>query len=506
MKTFWKVLARIFMGLGFVLGYTIYIVCKWSVQKFGIGIDEILFTITSPLQGSDVGLLGEALAMCVPRVLVVIGLYLLWVIIDWRIKSSVRITLGFTKRAINFNITKISRWTVALLSVVALFLGLEYADNQYDIVNYFKSRANWSTVYEDHYVDPNETNIRLGTEDGKYKNLIYVYVESMETTYTSVENGGSQDICYIPNLVDLARENVTFSDSDKIGGFRNVTGTAYTMGALLATTSGVPFSFPVGLNSMSRRQSFASGLTNLGDILDGFGYNQEFLCGSDATFAGRRNYFSQHGNYDIFDWYTAQEEGYIPEGYKVFWGYEDMYLFEIAKDELIKLAQEDKPFNFTVLTVDTHHVSGYVCELCGDEYDLQTKNVVSCTDKQVAAFVRWCQEQDFYEDTAIIVTGDHPRMDTDMVDGVDATDRTIYNCFINCETADVDKLNVTNRTFTPMDMFPTTLAALGFQWDGNRLGLGTNLFSQEKTLAEEMGFDVLNAELAKKSAYYQKFY
>ena len=39
-----------------------------------------------------------------------------------------------------------------------------------------------------------------------------------------------------------------------------------------------------------------------------------------------------------------------------------------------------------------------------------------------------------------------------------------------------------------MDMFPTTLASLGAVIDGDRV-IGTNLFSDKPTLAEELGFD-----------------
>jgi hypothetical protein len=55
---------------------------------------------------------------------------------------------------------------------------------------------------------------------------------------------------------------------------------------------------------------------------------------------------------------------------------------------------------------------------------------------------------------------------------------------------------------TPLDIFPTTLASLGFNIDGERLGLGTNLFSDEQTLAEQHGFDWLDAEVQKTSSYY----
>lgn len=38
----------------------------------------------------------------------------------------------------------------------------------------------------------------------------------------------------------------------------------------------------------------------------------------------------------------------------------------------------------------------------------------------------------------------------------------------------------------------------------NRLGLGTNLYSGEKTLAEKYGLDYLNVELLKDSKLYRK--
>ena len=325
----------------------------------------------------------------------------------------------------------------------------------------------------------------------------------METTYASVEDGGEQEINYIPYLSTLAKQNTSFSDGEGLGGFHNSAKTGYTMGALLSTTAGIPFSFPIGYNDMGQRNSFASNLTTLGDILSGLGYTQEFLCGSDSNFAGRDIYFRQHGNYEIFDLFTAREKGYIAEDYFEFWGYEDKILYEIAKDELTRLSEGDKPFNLTMLTVDTHHVSGYLCSECGDEYKTQTENVVSCADRLLGNFIDWCRKQDFWEDTVIVITGDHPRMDTDMVEGVDYYDRTIYNCFINSEK---EPVNTYNRLFTSLDMFPTILSALGYEWGGSRLGIGTDMFSNMPTLAEQIGYNELNTELSKSSKFYKRFY
>ena len=191
-------------------------------------------------------------------------------------------------------------------------------------------------------------------------------------------------------------------------------------------------------------------------------YQNEFLCGSNSAFGGRRIYYQQHGSYEIFDLYTARDREYIPHNYYVWWGYEDMYLYEIAKDELARLAEGDKPFNFTMLTVDTHYPNGYLCSLCTDEYDTTTGNVVACADRQVMEFIDWCTEQDFYEDSVIILTGDHPRMDIRLVEEVtEYYDRTVYNCFMN--SAKEPSGSTVDRDYTAMDMFPTTLSAMGFE-------------------------------------------
>ena len=55
-----------------------------------------------------------------------------------------------------------------------------------------------------------------------------------------------------------------------------------------------------------------------------------------------------------------------------------------------------------------------------------------------------------------------------------------------------------------LDYFPTTLAALGAEIDGNRLGLGTNLFSYEQTLVERFGLSTVDDELEKKSRFMEK--
>ncbi len=488
-------------GIFLFLGVIYRTAVNWVTTNFTISLNQLLYTVVSPLKGADAGFIGEAVKDCLPSVLAFAVFWSVYVFLDKKISSKVLInlTLKLKNKELNFNVFNISK-IISVVVVVALFITSSIkAENTLKISEYISSYMQKTTIYEDYYVDPNNVKI---TAPQKNKNLIYIYLESMETTYATVEEGGYQPSeNYIPNLTKLASNNISFSNCEKIGGFRSVTGTTWTMGSLFSTTAGVPFSFPVDGNSMSERTAFASGITVLGDILKQNGYVQKFLCGSDGDFGGRKTYFEQHGNYEVVDLFASRKKGYIPEDYFAWWGHEDKYLYEIAKKELTELSNKDQPFNFTMLTVDTHHVGGYVCDLCERNHDESLADVINCADSQIGEFINWCKEQSFYEDTVIIITGDHPRMDSILIHNRYYLDRTIYNCFINTNK-DITNLNFKNREFTAMDIFPTVLSALNFEIEGDKLGLGINLFSNKKTLAEIMGVENLQKEIQKYSKYY----
>ena len=82
--------------------------------------------------------------------------------------------------------------------------------------------------------------------------------------------------------------------------------------------------------------------------------------------------------------------------------------------------------------------------------------------------------------------------------------RTVYNCFMNTQFAKKD-IEEKDRDFWLVDLFPTTLSALGADIEGDQLGLGVNLLSNKKTLAERMGVKKLSAELGKYSIFYKHF-
>ena len=98
----------------------------------------------------------------------------------------------------------------------------------------------------------------------------------------------------------------------------------------------------------------------------------------------------------------------FPKAIYVWWGYEDEKLIAYAKEELQMLAEGNEPFNFTMLTADTHFTDGYLCPRCEQRYEEQYSNVIACSSRMIAEFVSWILQQEFYENTTIIIAGDHP--------------------------------------------------------------------------------------------------
>ena len=100
-----------------------------------------------------------------------------------------------------------------------------------------------------------------------------------------------------------------------------------------------------------------------------------------------------------------------------------------------------------------------------------------------------------------MICGDHCSMDPNFYEkyGITKEERKVYNVFINPA---VKPIKDKNRKFTCLDIFPSTLAAMGVRIQGNQLALGVNLFSDKKTLPEKYGFKEFDDEMSKKSTFF----
>lgn len=465
---------------------------NWVFQTWrGLTAEEILFHMQAPLTGTGGGMIEKGLFhTLVPAFAVLAADIFLCV-----------------KLRGNQRFSKFLKWQ-RIASILIIAITFVFSWNRLALGSWISNQMNVSSFIEDNYSDPAQVQI---TFPEKKRNLIYIYLESMETTYSGQESGGAFEKDIIPELTKLARENEDFSGNSGVldGGAVLPSGT-YTMAALFSQSTGLPMKVDIGedftdkrgsFNSMDTQKSFFPGATTLGDILEQEGYKQVFLLGSDASFGGRRLFYQSHGNFEIHDYNWAIQQKLIPEDYYVFWGYEDEKLFANAKEELLELSRQDEPFNLTMLTVDTHFEDGYKCRLCKDDFGRDNyANALACSSRQVAQFIEWVQKQDFYENTTIVLAGDHLTMDSDFCETVpDSYERKTYTVYINADAQPADPDRV--RNYSTLDAFPTTLAALGCTIEGDRLGMGTNLFSERDTMLEEQGYASLADEIKKRSPF-----
>ena len=277
-------------------------------------------------------------------------------------------------------------------------------------------------------------------------------------------------------------------------------GTSYTTSSIIGARTGLPIKINPDRKGYSK-DKFMSGSYALGDLLNDHGYNQEIISGSQLSYGGLDYFYKLHGNYKIIDPDSLEENNYkLKAEDKGKWGFNDKYLFEISKERLDNLAKEEKPFNLEILTIDTHFTDGYVGDFSETKYDRQYENAYATTSKLIKDFIDYVKKQPYYDNTTIIIAGDHQTMQTNFINDRMFNDRTVYFCVINS----VKKESNNNRIFTVLDAYPTIIASIGGTIEEDKLGLGVNLYSNNQTLAEKYGVKKLDKELKKKSEYYNK--
>ena len=498
----WYIHQNICLYLIWILFAILLVAEEYVLSSFsGITIDQLVFHLNTNLEGSNWSTFLPTLIQA--------GIYILIAVIGCTIVTFIqKYFIKKANRYRKFNLKAkemIKEYSLHFITTLCGFVAIcivlvSLADNYY-LIDYLAARRIDTEIYDKYYVST--ANVEL-TFPEKKKNLVYIYMESMEMSLADESHGGGKSVNVIPELTDIALENDCFNGNTNIlNGARSLYNSTWTIAGLVAQTSGLPLGINhVLTNNINSISSFMPGATTLGDILEKEGYHNVFMLGSDAKFGNRDVYFKEHGNYDIDDYYWARNNNKLPDkSYYVWWGYEDDKLFTYAKEELTSLAESDEPFALSLLTVDTHFVNGYLCDDCPDTFTSQYSNVLACSSKKVSELVEWIEAQPWGEDTVIVLNGDHLCMDSKYYEDMpEDYERKTYTAIINSSKKEPD----TTRLYSTMDLFPTTLSAMGVTIKGDRLGLGTDLYSDTPTLLEELGENYLNYELSLNSTFYDK--
>lgn len=474
----------------------------WGKEVFGnISPDQMMVNLFSPKEGTSDDIMGT---LWTGPVLQTVSATLIFSLFVFSRRELYLVRKENEKKIF----PSLARKIVCFVLALAVFIGgLTYGFIKFEFEKLLKMYVIESDFIEDNFVDPREVSMQFPE---KKRNLIHIYLESMENSYASKDMGGYMEENLIKPLTDLAEEGYSFSNNPTgLGGPVATTGCTWSVASMVNMNGGIPMKVTTGGNLYGSADNFMPGAITIGDILESQGYEQSLMFGASARFGGLNFFYESHGDFTILDYNAAKEKGWIPKDYKVWWGYEDDKLYEYAKAELTRLHETGKPFNFVMETADTHFPDGYVGPNTPTPRDNQYANVIAYSASETEKFVRWIQEQPFYENTTIVLIGDHLSMDVNFFTGFDENYlRTTYNLILNPapSVGEIPEERLYNRWWYNADMFPTILASIGVKIEGNRLGLGTNLFSDTPTLFEENGGEKGWNSVSKKYEFKSSFY
>lgn len=475
--------------ISILLSGAYYIKTQFSITNF----DEVFFSLFNGSGGADSNIfITSALRMLKTTIPIFIFLYALFYDITFGKKKL------YTKKGIQLYPLKVFNKDKKILTVALLIASLIILICSIGVPDYVTNLGEYSSFIEDNYVDPKDVKISFNEK----RNIIFIMVESLETTFFTTEQGGYWEYDLIPELYELQNEDKSFAfyNKDKIQQTNMIRGSSWTTASVVSSLSGVPIK-EVKLSKTFDKDHFFNNVYSFGDLLKDNGYHNELISGARVSFGGIEEYFTNHGNYEIIDESNLTKYGFNAKDSDYGkWGINDNYLFEIAKKRLEKISKEKEPFNMQLITIDTHFIDGYVGNYSFKKYNTQYENAFATESELIYEFVKWVQDQDFYKNTTIVIAGDHLTMQSNVFKGKNIKNRYVYNCFINPRTADVKN---SNRIITALDYYPTMVYAIGGDIENNRLGLGVNLFSKEKTLSEKHTFNYVYDELNKNSKFYK---
>ncbi|MDD8048055.1 MAG: LTA synthase family protein [Thomasclavelia sp.] len=497
-----KIISMIIEIVFLFLGCLIFFSVLWALNNFGeVSVNAMVYTLTTSTDGTDTSVyLDYVISALLPSLAIVVLVNTLYYYLLPKF-------LGGGKNKV-INVINHLTWALGVFILVG---ALVFANGKYDVLGYLQAQNQSTNVFKETkkkpvvsegdqnivYAEANDVKV-TGSDT---RNLIYIYMESMENSYMDVANGGYKTTNHMPELTQLEKENTSFSYNGKCEGPIDFEGTSWTIASMVSQQTGLPLKTSLG-NDMNKQTYFMPGARGIGDILEENNYKQVFFSGTNGTFAGTDKFYKEHGNIEVIDENVIKSKYNISSSDYQSWGIKDYKLLECAKTELTNLSSSNQKFSFNMATIDPHTPNGYPCKYCPKEYSTQYENVVACQSKLVSEFVEWCKQQPWYANTTIVLCGDHNSMASSHFNDCPAEyTRTTYNCIINSK---ITASKQTNRVYTRFDMFPTTLAAMGFTIEGNKLGLGTNLFSSLKTNVEVYGVDYIKTEISKQSDYLDK--
>ena len=437
-----------------IVSVTCYLIYAISDYFTGNGIDEsVLFYLKYGLTGAGFSEYIDIIVKSAAAI-ILISILLVWLLVR-RVKNS---SHWIFKKNIPFLLlllSLIANPAIAdVYSIISYSYGSAIAKKYYRKQNITRLDAR---NFQKYYLEPSIKKITNET-----KNLVFIYAESLERTYF--------DETIFPGLITGLRE--LESKSTYFTNIREVSGTGWTIGGMVASQCGMPLFAPADGNSMAGMDVFLPSAVCLGDLLHDEGYKLTYYGGAELVFGGKGKFYSTHK----FDHIAGKDE-LLPaledKSYITGWGLYDDSLFSLAYERFLELSKSGNKFGLFLLTLDTHHPNGHPSKSCqGIIYKDGSNpmlNAAACSDYLITQFVNKIMRSSYGEKTVIVVLSDHLALRNAAYDLLSKTERK--NLFMIIEPK-VNKPTKVEKLGSALDIAPTILPFLGY---AGSIGLGRNL-------------------------------
>ncbi len=299
-------------------------------------------------------------------------------------------------------------------ALLVLMVAVESAPHR--LVNYVANYRNSfvvadSPAAEAVYAQINDQPVsrsRLRAAPGR--NVVWIYMESLERIYTDNQIFPG----LTPNLNRLRSQGLDFT------GMESFPGATYTIAGMFASQCGAPLitspfsAFDAGSGNNNSEDSFQPDLVCFGDVLHAAGYQQVFMGGAPISFSSKGLFYKLHG-YDQALGKNELEADYQGKLPKSGWGLYDSDLFDLAIKQYKALEKAGKPFNLTVITLDTHPPHGRPSANCVPyaESPNSVLQATYCSDSLIARFIKELSNEPKFRDTVVVLMSDHLEMAND---------------------------------------------------------------------------------------------
>ena len=414
------------------------------------GINEaVLYHLTMDMSGTGYGDFATPMALTLAYILISIGISL--AVYRWSFTNK-------RARATQY------RWIAGIIMVVIAIAANPGTAGLINLAAMMIQTGSPQDRPEQYFaVDPETVSL-----DGK--NLIYLYVESLELNYLNKDLFPG----LTPNLQRLRSEATDFTN---IGG---MWGTSWTIAGMVSSQCGIPLISPGENNSTSGAGQFLPKAVCMGDILKSQGYALHYMGGAALTFAGKGLFYKDHG-FDHIEGLSSLLTKTPNQDYRNWWGLYDDSLYALLTKRIERLASLDQPFALFGLTLDTHHPKGNVSFSCRNSLYLDGSNpilnAVHCADQLIAKFVSDLRNNDLLKNTILVIASDHLALPNTAAARLKSEPRKNLMLVFNeaLPTGEVTKPGTT------LDMGPTLINLMGGTLPG--LGFGRDLMADVPTLA-----------------------